>query len=276
MTMIFLIVYVLCAGWSILLSFTSTRMIPKYEFVGLAQYEALLTDGRTAIAAKNVLIFGPLVIVLSLGIGFLMAILIDQRVRFEGLFRSLFLYPYATSFIVTGFLWRWLLSPAYGLERFVHDLGFSDFQFNWLTNPTLVIYTLVIAFTWHSSGLVMALALAGLRGVDPEIWNALRIEGVPKAKAYIRIVLPMLGGTFATCIILLAIGVIKVYDLVVSMTQGGPNLASQMPGNVVMAFMFERGHVSVGMAGVAVMLIGVIAILAPWYYWQHFQKARGA
>lgn len=266
MTAIFAIVYIAGMIWSIALSFTPSRLVPVYTFIGFERYVELMDDGRGTIAAKNVLIFGPMVIGLSLFIGFGLAILIDQKVRFEGAFRSLFLYPYATSFIVTGFLWRWIFSPTYGLERFMHDLGFTEFRFDWLINPDFVIYTLVIAFTWHAAGLVMALALAGLRGVEAEIWSALRVDGVPAWRSYVSVILPMLRGTIATCVVLLAISVIKVYDLVVAMTQGGPNFASQMPGNVVMSYLFERSNVAIGMAGVVLMLMGVIAILAPWFY----------
>jgi glucose/mannose transport system permease protein len=266
MTAIFLIVYVAGMAWSFALSLTPSRLIPVYTYIGFEKYAELLEDGRAVIAAKNVLIFGPLVIGLSLVLGFGLAILIDQRVRFEGAFRSLFLYPYATSFIVTGFLWRWIFSPSYGLERFVQEIGFTDFRFDWLVNPDFVIYTLVVAFTWHAAGLVMALALAGLRGIDNEIWNALRVDGIPSWRSYVSVILPMLRGTVATCVVLLAISVIKVYDLVVAMTQGGPNFASQMPGNVVMSYMFERSNVAIAMAGVVMMLMGVVAILAPWFY----------
>lgn len=274
MTIIFVVAYVVTAGWSIILSFTSSRLYPVYDFVGLQQYAAILADGRFAIALKNVAVFGPLVIVLSLVFGFGLAILIDQKVRYEGVFRSVFLYPYAMSFIITGFLWRWLLSPTYGLDRMMQDLGFKDFHFDWLVNPDLVVFTLVIAFTWHSTGLVMALALAGLRGVDPDIWKALKVDGVPRWRAYVSVVLPMMGATAATATVLLAISVIKVYDLVVAMTQGGPNLASQMPGNVVMGYMFERANLGLSLAGVVIMLMGVIAILAPWYYAQSLAGKR--
>lgn len=273
MTFIFVVVYLVSALWSVGLSFTPSKLIPRYQFIGFAQYSALLHDDRSHNAAHNVLVFGPLVIVISLVLGFLLAIVIDQRVRGEGLLRSLFIYPYAVSFIVTGYLWRWLLNPSYGLERFMHDIGFTSFRFDWLVDPQMVIFTLVIAFSWHASGLVMALALAGLRGIDDDIWKALRVDGVPKWRSYVSVILPMLGGTIATAVVLLSISVVKVYDLVVAMTQGGPNFASEMPSNIVMGYLFERQNVGLATAGIVIILITVIAIAAPWLY---LQSRRGA
>jgi glucose/mannose transport system permease protein len=203
-----------------------------------------------------------------------LAALIDQRVRAEGLLRSVFLYPFSMSFIVTGLAWRWLLNPTLGIEKVGHDLGLAWFRFDWLVRPERVIYTLVFAAVWHAAGLVMAIMLAGLRGVDPEIWKAVRVDGIPAWRAYLFIVVPLMRGSFATAVILLAVSVARLYDLSVAMTNGGPGIASEVPAKFVMDHLFERGNVGLATAAATTMLITVVAVLAPLMYWQYRQPAR--
>jgi glucose/mannose transport system permease protein len=201
-------------------------------------------------------------------------VFIDQRVRNEGVFRTIFLYPHALSFIVTGLVWQWFLNPTLGLQKLVRDLGFESFGFDWLVNREMVVYTLVIAGIWQSAGLVMAILLAGLRGVDEDIWKATRVDGIPTWRVYLSIVLPLLRPMLITVTVLLAIAVVKVYDLVVAMTGGGPGIASEMPAKFVMDHLFQRGNVGLATACATVMLITVIAVLAPWLYTQYGPSKR--
>src|ERR1700732_1476648 len=219
-------------------------------------------------SGPNIAIFGCLFILATLVLGFVLAARIDQRVRAENLLRSVFLYPFSMSFIVTGLAWRWMLDPTFGIEKVGRDLGLSAFHFDWLVRPERVIYTLVIAAVWHASGLVMAIMLAGLRGVDPEIWKAARIDGLPPWRVYLSIVVPMLGPSFATASVLLATSVVRLYDLSVAMTNGGPGLASEVPAKFVMDHLFERGNLGLATAAATSMLITVAAVVAPWLYWQ--------
>ncbi|HSU04613.1 MAG TPA: sugar ABC transporter permease [Acetobacteraceae bacterium] len=266
--LIALVAYCGAMGWTIWISFTNSRMLPSSVFVGLRQYSSLIANERWQISVRNIAIFGVLFILAALAVGFVLAVFIDQRVRGETLLRSVFLYPFSMSFIVTGLAWRWLLDPTLGIEKVAHDFGFSAFQFDWLVRPERVIYTLVIAAIWHASGLVMAIMLAGLRGVDPDIWKAVRVDGIPPWRAYLFIIAPLLRGSFATAVILLATSVARLYDLSVAMTNGGPGIASEVPAKFVMDHLFDRGNVGLATAAATTMLITVVAVIAPLLYWQ--------
>jgi glucose/mannose transport system permease protein len=272
--LIALVAYCGAMGWTIWISFTNSRMLPSSVFVGLRQYSSLATNERWLTSVQNIAIFGLLFIAMALVRGFRLAALIGQRVRAESLLRSVFLYPFSMSFIVTGLAWRWLLDPTLGIEKVGHDLGLAWFRFDWLVRPERVIYTLVLAAVWHAAGLVMAIMLAGLRGVDPEIWKAVRVDGISAWRAYLFIVVPLMRGSFATAVILLAVSVARLYDLSVAMTNGGPGIASEVPAKFVMDHLFERGNVGLATAAATTMLITVAAVLAPLMYWQYRQPAR--
>src|ERR1700739_4570562 len=181
-----------CALWTAYLSVTRSAMLPNYQFAGFVQYLRLFGTARWNVAWSNMFVFGVLDILGTLGLGALLAVLLDRQIRFEGAFRTIFLYPLSISFIVTGLTWQWVLSPTIGFQHFVHDLGWTGFVFDWITRRDRAIYTLVFAGIWHQSGLIMAIMLAGLRGVDREIWRAIRVEGIPAWRAYVHIILPML------------------------------------------------------------------------------------
>jgi len=272
-----IVAYVGALAWTVCLSFTSSKLLPSYNFVGWAQYNRLFNTEAFTSAGWHILLFGALFIAGTLVLGFLLAVFIDQNVRFESAFRTIFLYPYAMSFVVTGLVWQWFLNPELGLQKIVRDLGFSNFTFDWLVNSNMVIYTLVIAGIWQASGLVMALMLAGLRGVDSELWKAARIDAIPTWRVYVSIILPIISPMVVTAAVLLAIAVAKLYDLVVAMTLGGPGISSQVPAKFVMDNLLERANVGLATAAASVMLVTVIAIMTPFIYLQHFRKkgARG-
>jgi glucose/mannose transport system permease protein len=251
-------------------------MLPNSTFVGLRQYASLMGNERWQVSVMNLTVFGTLFLAASLVLGFLLAVMIDQRVRAENLLRSIFLYPFSMSFIVTGLVWQWLLNPSLGIEKMGRDLGLDWFRFDWIVRQDMVIYTLVFAAVWHAAGLVMAIMLAGLRGIDPEIWKAARIDGLPPWRVYLSIVIPMLGPSFATASVLLATSVVRLYDLSVAMTNGGPGLASEVPAKFVMDHLFERGNLGLATAAATSMLITVAAVVAPWLYWQARHRDRSA
>jgi glucose/mannose transport system permease protein len=270
------VVYVGCTAWTMWISLTASRMLPNSSFVGLRQYASLMGNERWQVSVVNLALFGTLFMIASLLLGFLLAVMIDQRVRAENLLRSIFLYPFSMSFIVTGLVWQWLLNPSFGIEKMGRDLGLDWFRFDWIVRQDRVIYTLVFAAVWHAAGLVMAIMLAGLRGIDPEIWKAARIDGLPPWRVYVAIVIPMLGASFATASVLLATSVVRLYDLSVAMTNGGPGLASEVPAKFVMDHLFERGNLGLATAAATSMLITVGAVVAPWLYWQARQRERRA
>jgi glucose/mannose transport system permease protein len=220
------------------------------------------------------LIFGVGFIGGCLVVGYVLAVLIDQRVRGENLFRTIFLFPHALSFIVTGAVWQWYLNPQLGLQKFVRDLGWENFDFGLIASRKFAIYAVVIAAVWQGSGIVMALMLAGLRGVDEDIWKATRIDGIPRWRAYVSVVLPMLTPAVATSVVLLGAGVVKNYDLVIAMTGGGPGISTEVPAKFVMENLFERGSIGVAATAATMMLATVVAIAAPILYWQSFQRKQ--
>jgi glucose/mannose transport system permease protein len=268
------VVYLGCMLWTVRLSFTSSKLLPTLDFVGLEQYDRLLRNTRFLVSVENVVIFGILFLSGCLVLGFLLAAFIDQRVRAEGTLRTIYLYPHAMSFIVTGLVWQWFLNPTLGLQKLAQDAGWQSFTFDWLVNKEMVVYTLVIAGVWQSAGLIMAILLAGLRGVEEDLWKAARVDGIPTWRVYVSIVLPILRPMVITSTVLLAIAVVKVYDLVVAMTNGGPGSASEMPAKFVMDHLFERANVGLAMACATVMLVTVIAVLAPWLYSQYGSPRR--
>jgi glucose/mannose transport system permease protein len=261
-----LVGYIGSALWTMGMSMTASRTFPSSHFIGLAQYQRLFDNERWMLSLNNLAVYGILFVAACLVIGFLLAVFIDQNVTGEGVLRTVFLYPYAMSFVATGLVWQWLLQPGDGIDSAVRALGWHDFRMDWLVNQDMAIYTVVVATVWQASGLVMALMLAGLRGVDPEIWKAARLDGIPAWRVYLQIVLPMLWPTIATVLLLLATAVVKLYDAVVAMTQGGPGTASEVPAKFIMDHLFLRSNVGLASAGAVVLLLPVLALLAPYAY----------
>ncbi|MFN3273179.1 MAG: carbohydrate ABC transporter permease [Paracoccus sp. (in: a-proteobacteria)] len=261
--------------WTVVYSFTNSRMLPSTEWVGLAQYERLWASRRWLISIENLAIYGGLMLLLSFVIGFLLAALLDQRIRFESGFRTIFLYPYALSFIVTGLVWQWLLDPQYGLQEAVRGLGWSSFTLDPLYDPNIVIYGVLVAGLWHGSGLVMCLMLAGLRGIDEDVWKASRVDGIPAWKTYIFIVIPMMRPVLVTTLVLVTAGIIKLYDLVIAQTGGGPGIASEVPAKFVFDAMFVSQNLAQGFAASTMMLVAVIVVIIPWAYLEFGGKKHG-
>ena len=271
-TLLFIYGYI---AWTAVLSFTTSRMLPNYHFGGWAQYTSLFANERWSIALHNLLIFGTGFIVICLLVGLVLAILLDQSIRAEGFIRSIYLYPMALSFIVTGTAWKWMLNPELGFEKVVHDLGFPGFVFDWLINPDRAIYCVIIAGVWQSSGFVMALFLAGLRGIDDSIIKAAKVDGAGMLTIYRRIILPSLRPTFFSCFMILAHIAIKSFDLVIALTGGGPGFASDVPATFMYSFAFTRNQIGLGAASAMIMLMIVVAVVVPFLYSDLRGRARG-
>jgi glucose/mannose transport system permease protein len=268
-------VFVIATLWTIYHSFTNSRMLPKSEFIGLAQYERLWSSDRWYMSIENLAIYGVCSLIFSLLIGFMLAALLDQKTRFENTFRSIFLYPFALSFIVTGLVWQWILNPEYGVEKIIRSIGFESFVFNPLYNADIVIYGILVAGLWQGTGFIMCLMLAGLRGIDQEIWKAARVDGIPMWKTYIRIVIPMMRPVFVTTLVIIAAGIIKVYDLVVAQTSGGPGISSEVPAKYVYDYMFSAQNLAQGFAASTMMLVSVLIVLIPFAYLEFGRRKHG-
>ena len=262
-----LVVFVGCTLWTIYHSFTRSRLLPAPEkWVGLKNYDRLWGENRWLISIENLAIYGACSLVLSLVIGFVLAALLDRKIRFENTIRTIILYPFALSFVVTGLVWQWLLNPSLGLQNVVREWGWTTFTFDPLNNAEIVIFGILIAGVWQGSGFVMVLMLAGMRGIDEDVWKASRVEGIPAWKTYLFIVIPMMRPVFVTALVIISAGIIKVYDLVVAQTSGGPGIASQVPALYVIDKMFGSQNLGLGFAASTMMLLSVLVVLIPWAY----------
>jgi glucose/mannose transport system permease protein len=247
--------------WTIYLSFTDSRIFPSYAIAShwSRQYERLLHDRAWTVALENVLTLSAGG-ALAIGLGFILAAMVERESRRESYFRTIFLYPLALSFIVTGIVWRWMFNPDLGVERLLHQLGFAGAKFNWLADPRMAMYGIILASVWHSLGFYTALLLAGLKGIDKELWHVARIDGVGVWRLYTEVIIPMLRWTFLTCGILLSLGVVKAYDIVVAMTNGGPGTATWTPAYFVLNAYATRGNVGYACAA-AVIMLGITAVV---------------
>ena len=255
--------FILYTGY---LSFTDSRMFPSNELVGFANYEKLFVLRHWKIAITNLGIFGGLYIGICLVLGLMLAIFLDQKIRGEGVLRPIYLYPMALSFIVTGTAWKWFLDPGIGVEQIVQSWGYTDFEFRWIKDRTMAIYCIVIAGVWQTSGFVMAMFLAGLRGIDGEIMKAARVDGASSVQLYRRIIIPMLRPIFLSAFVVLAHMAIKSYDLVIALTNGGPGRATELPATFMYSYTFTRNQMGVGATSAMVMLMTIAAIIVPYLY----------
>jgi glucose/mannose transport system permease protein len=262
--------------WTVVYSFTNSKLLPRTNFVGLDQYERLWSNSRWMVSIENLAFFGVMSLIFTICMGFLLAVLMDQKIRFEDTFRTIMLYPFALSFIVTGLVWQWILNPDFGIQGIVRSWGWESFNFDPLHNPDTVLYGLLIAGLWQGTGFVMCLMLAGLRGIDDDIWKAARVDGIPTWKTYVVVIIPMMRPVFITTLVIVAAGIIKLYDLVVAMTSGGPGgNASQVPAMYVYDYMFQAQNLGQGFAASTMMLLSVLIVLIPWAYLEFGGKKHG-
>lgn len=261
----FAFIYGLMA-WNGYLSLSASKLLPNYEFVGLDPYRALWESERWWLALRNMFVFGGLFIAGAMGLGLLLAILLDQKVRAEGLLRTIYLYPMALSFIVTGTAWKWMLNPGLGLEHLMRQWGFGNFVFDWLIDPDMAIYCVAIAGVWQSAGFVMALFLAGLRGIDDAIIKAAQVDGASLPRIYWRILIPSLRPVFFSTLMVVGHLAVKSFDLVMALTAGGPGYATDLPATFMYTMAFSRGQINLGAASATIMLATVAAIVVPYLY----------
>ena len=269
-----LLAYVGSVIWSIRISLSSSKLFPRNDWVGLDQFQRLFETDRWIVSLQHM---GVLAVVYILGVlvlGTLMAIFIDQQVRAESWFRTIFLYPYAMSFVVTGLIWQWLFNPTLGLQNAFRLMGWESFTLDWTVRSDMVLYAIGLAMVWQGSGTTMAILLAALRGVDEEQWKAARLEGVSKPRYYLSVVLPQLGPAYATAFVLLAVALVRTFDVVAVMTSGGPGDASEVPAKFIIDHLFGRNNIGLASAASVVMLVTVFTVLAPLLYWRSRVQAR--
>lgn len=269
-----LLAYVGSVLWSIRISLSSSKLFPRNDWVGLDQFTRLFETDRWNVSISHLGVLALVYIVGVLVLGTLMAIFIDQQVKGESWFRTIFLYPYAMSFVVTGLIWQWLFNPNLGLQNAFRNMGWTSFTLDWTVRPDMVLYAIGLAMIWQGSGTTMAILLAALRGVDEEQWKAARLDGVSKPRYYRSVVLPQLGPAYATAFVLLAVALVRTFDVVVVMTSGGPGDASEVPAKFIVDHLFGRNNIALASAASVVMLVTVFTVLAPLLYWRSKVQAR--
>ncbi len=265
--------------WTLFLSFTNSKAFTSTRLIGWVNYQKLWTwtfdptsNWHTAIV--NMGLFGGLYVFFCLVLGLTLAILLDQKIRGEGILRPIYLYPLALSFIVTGTAWKLFLDPRIGLDKAMHDLGWTSFHFDWVVTPRMMIYCVAIAGVWQTSGFVMAMFLAGLRGIDGEILKAAQIDGATPFATYRRIVIPIMRPVFLSAIIVLTGMALKSYDLVLSVTGKNPGGAAELPSTFMYSYTFTRDQMAVGSASAIIMLMTIAAIMVPYLYSELREKNR--
>ena len=265
--------------YTVWISFTPSTLVPDYGWVGLRNYTAILATRNWRIAANNMVVFGLCFLVLTTALGLLLAVLIDQKLRGENVFRTIFLYPLAVSFVVTGVVWGWLLNPGIGIQKLVVGLGWTDFRFDWLVDRDRALYCIVLAGAWQASGFAMALFLAGLRSVDTDLMKAAQIDGAGPLRIYRRVILPSIWPIFIAVFVILLQFAIKTFDLAMALTGGGPGISTLLPSMVVYDFMFQRGLLGRGSAAAVLLLAMLLAVLLPYAVfrrWQYMRATRNA
>ena len=252
--------------FTLYLSFSDSRMLPSLDWVGFQNYAKLWNLSSWWVAVVNLVIFSTLYITICTSIGLGLAILLDQKIRGESVLRPIYLYPMALSFIVTGTAWKWIMDPGIGIEHSMHLWGWTSFHFNWIKDRDMAIYTVVIAAVWQTSGFVMAMFLAGLRGIDNEILKAAQIDGASNFSLYRRIVIPQLRPAFLSAFVILSHLSVKSYDLIIALTGGGPGRATELPATFMYSYTFTRNSMGIGAASAVIMLMTIAAIMTPYLY----------
>lgn len=252
--------------WTGFISLTDWNDIfPSYNIVGLRNYVELFQNFRFQISMKNTLVFTLLFLISSLVIGFLLAILLDQKIRGENIFRNIYLFPMAISFVVTGVVWRWILNPGtlqnpIGLNQLLDKIGLSFLKSGWYTDPKVGIKAVVIAATWQMSGYVMAMYLAGIRGIPSELFEAAQVDGANMWQVYRYIVIPLLRPITLGAVIILGHISLKIFDLVVAMTGSGAGFSCDVPALFMYDTTFRGNHFAQG-ASIAIILLLMVGIL---------------
>ncbi|OQY21118.1 MAG: sugar ABC transporter permease [Anaerolineaceae bacterium 4572_32.2] len=258
-------------GWTAYASLTKwNKLLPDFTLVGLSNYKKLFAHQRFQIDLRNTVVFTLVFLVTCLVIGFVLAILLDQRIRGEGIFRSIYLFPMSISFIVTGVVWRWLLNPgseelgSTGVNLLFDTFGLSFLKTGWYTDPKIGIIAVAVAATWQMSGYTMAMYLAGLRAIPEELREAARVDGASEWQIVRHIILPLLQPVTLSAVIVLGHISLKIYDLVVSMTGPGIGFATDVPAYFMWDTTFRGNHFARGAAIAIVLLVMVAVLIVPY------------
>lgn len=265
-------------GWSVRVSLSKWKGLnPDFTWVGLKNYLALFSDPRFHVDVRNTLVFTGVFVIGSIVLGFLLAVMLDQGLKGEGFFRSLFLFPMAISYIVTGVVWRWLMNPATGSRTSGLNLLFSYFNLDflanrWYTTPKWGMAAIALAAIWQMSGYTMALYLAGLRAIPHELREAAQIDGANEIQIYRHITLPLLAPVTLSALIILGHMSLKVFDLIIAVA--GKQLPLDVPAIYMWQTTFDGLFYGRGAAIGILLLISVAVLIIPYIRYTQKMEAQ--
>lgn len=259
---IFIYGFIVWTGYISLVNWNDA--LPTYAFVGLRNFQRLFETERFQIDLRNTAIFATLFMVQCIVVGFALALLLDQHIRGENAFRTIFLLPFAVSSVVTGVAWRWLMNPASGINRLFDYAGLGFLKSGWYTDPRIGIAAVTIVATWQMSGYVMALYLAGLRSIPAEIREAAAIDGASGLALYRHVIIPLLMPVTLSAAILLGTYSLRLFDITVVMTSSGQGFSTDTPALFMFQTTFQSNKFSQGSAIAFVMLLLALLLIVPY------------
>ncbi|MBN1265256.1 MAG: sugar ABC transporter permease [Anaerolineales bacterium] len=255
-------------GWSVKVSFSAWQgLLPDYTWVGLENYTELFHDRRFMIDLRNTAIFTVLFLAACLIFGLLLALLLDRTRKGANIFRNIFLFPMAVSFIVTGVAWRWLMNPATGtrmsgLNLLFDRLGLDFLISNWHTTPDWGIAFIVIPAVWQMSGFTMALYLSGIQSIPLELREAAMVDGANELQTFRHIILPLLRPITLSAVIILGHTSLKIFDLIVAIS--GKDIRLDVPAIYMWTTSFDANNFARGATIGIIMLITVAIVIVPY------------
>jgi glucose/mannose transport system permease protein len=262
------------AGWTFYISLSDSTLLPSYGFRGLENYISLWSNRRWGVAYSNLFFFSAFYVFVAMAVGLLLALLLDQKIRAESFWRTMYMYPLAVSFIVTGTVWQWLYNPTAGIQFLVNALGWTDFEFALTTDRKNAIWAIIITGVWQSAGFTMALFLAGLRSVDGDIIKAASIDGASTFRIYRKVILPSIAPIFLAVAVVQLQAAIKTFDLAVALTNSGPGISTTFPATYVYDLMFQRGEIGEGAAAAMMILAALAVVLVPYSLYLAWRRRR--
>lgn len=263
-TAIALAFYVLAIAWMALISTTNADLAPTGQFVGLHQYHRLATSDRWWAVNRNLAVYATLVILGASAGGYVLAAVLQRGVRFGAFFHFILTLPLSMSFVVAGVTWQMLLNPSIGIQQTFRSIGLSEWSFDWLVRADRVILVVSLVTIWQQIGLCMALFLMGMRRIDLDIWNALRLDGASVYRAHLQVIAPILVPNFLVALLVLASTTLRTFDLILVMTSGGPGFASDMPAHFIIEAIMERQDLALGAAGATMLLLLAVLAAVPY------------
>ncbi len=264
------------AGWTLYISLSDSTLLPTYGFKGLENYFSLWANRRWGVAYSNLFFFSAFYVLAAMAVGLILALLLDQKIRAESFWRTMYMYPLAVSFIVTGTVWQWLYNPTSGIQFLVNSLGWTDFQFALTTDRKNAIWAIILTGIWQSAGFTMALFLAGLRSVDNDIIKAASIDGASTFRIYRKVILPSIAPIFLAVAVVQLQAAIKTFDLAVALTNSGPGISTTFPATYVYDLMFQRGEIGEGAAAAIMILAALAVVLVPYSLYLAWRRRREA